>query len=100
QAQLESTDQKALENNGRAQRDAVNEESEAVTKDLTAMAQGLKVLDDKAKYMGESGDHWRERFAGGLLDDVQTQLDKAKEVSGKQITAAKKSYEDSQKNVK
>ncbi|NOI36591.1 MARTX multifunctional-autoprocessing repeats-in-toxin holotoxin RtxA, partial [Vibrio cyclitrophicus] len=100
QAQLESTDQKALENNGRAQRDAVNEESEAVTKDLTAMAQGLKVLDDKAKYMGESGDHWRERFAGGLLDDVQTQLDKAKEVSGKQLTAAKKSYEDSQKNVK
>lgn len=100
QAQLESTDQEALESNGQAQRDAVNEESEAVTKDLTAMAQGLDVLGNKSEYTGVSGDHWRDRFAGGLLKDVQTQLDNAKEVSGEQITAAKKTHEDNQKNVK
>lgn len=100
QAQLESTDQEALESNGQAQRDAVKEESEAVTKDLTAMAQGLDVLGNKAEYTGESGEHWRDRFADGLLKDVQTQLDNAKEVSGEQITAAKKTHEDNQKNVK
>lgn len=99
QAQLESTDQEALESNGQAQRDAVNEESEAVTKDLTAMAQGLDVLDNKAEYTGVSGDHWRDRFAGGLLKDVQTQLDNAKDVSGEQITAAKQTHESNQKNV-
>ncbi|PTP73285.1 MARTX multifunctional-autoprocessing repeats-in-toxin holotoxin RtxA [Vibrio splendidus] len=99
QAQLESTDQEALESNGQAQRDAVNEESEAVTKDLTAMAQGLDVLDNKAEYTGASGDHWRDRFAGGLLKDVQTQLDNAKDVSGEQIADAKQAHEDNQKNV-
>ncbi|WP_135454298.1 MARTX multifunctional-autoprocessing repeats-in-toxin holotoxin RtxA [Vibrio echinoideorum] len=99
QAQLESTDQEALESNGQAQRDAVNEESEAVTKDLTAMTQGLDVLDNKAEYTGVSGDHWRDRFAGGLLKDVQTQLDNAKDVSGEQIADAKQAHEDNQKNV-
>ncbi|MEZ8321697.1 hypothetical protein AB6C72_25190, partial [Vibrio splendidus] len=99
QAQLESTDQEALESNGQAQRDAVNEESEAVTKDLTAMAQGLDVLDNKAEYTGVSGDHWRDRFAGGLLKDVQTQLDNAKDVSGEQIADAKQAHKDNQKNV-
>ncbi|MEZ8576948.1 MARTX multifunctional-autoprocessing repeats-in-toxin holotoxin RtxA, partial [Vibrio splendidus] len=99
QAQLESTDQEALESNGQAQRDAVNEESEAVTKDLTAMAQGLDVLDNKAEYTGVSGDHWRDRFAGGLLKDVQTQLDNAKDVSGEQIADAKQAHQDNQKNV-
>ena len=99
QAQLESTDQEALESNGQAQRDAVNEESEAVTKDLTAMAQGLDVLDNKAEYTGVSGDHWRDRFASGLLKDVQTQLDNAKDVSGEQIADAKQAHKDNQKNV-
>lgn len=99
QAQLESTDQEALESNGQAQRDAVNEESKAVTKDLTAMAQGLDALDNKAEYTGVSGDHWRDRFAGGLLKDVQTQLDNAKDVSGEQIADAKQAHKDNQKNV-
>ena len=63
------------------------------------MAQGLDVLDNKAEYTGVSGDHWRDRFAGGLLKDVQTQLDNAKDVSGEQITAAKQTHESNQKNV-
>nr|WP_245834735.1 MARTX multifunctional-autoprocessing repeats-in-toxin holotoxin RtxA [Vibrio salilacus] len=100
QSQLESTDQQALENNGQAQRDAVTEESEAVTAELTELAQGLDVLDDKATHTGESGDQWRNNFAGGLLDGVQTQLDNAKQVSGEQIAAAKQTHADNQNKVK
>lgn len=100
QSQLESTDQQALENNGQAQRDAVKEESEAVTAELTELAQGLDVLDDKATHTGESGDQWRNDFAGGLLDGVQTQLDNAKQVSGEQIAAAKQTHADNQNKVK
>ncbi|MBY7666575.1 MARTX multifunctional-autoprocessing repeats-in-toxin holotoxin RtxA [Vibrio anguillarum] len=100
QSQLESTDQQALENNGQAQRDAVKEESEAVTAELTELAQGLDVLDDKATHTGESGDQWRNNFAGGLLDGVQTQLDNAKQVSGEQIAAAKQTHADNQNKVK
>lgn len=100
QSQLESTDQQALENNGQAQRDAVKEESEAVTAELTELAQGLDVLDDKATHTGESGDQWRNNFAGGLLDGVQSQLDDAKQVSGEQIAAAKQTHADNQNKVK
>ncbi|CAM3089801.1 MARTX multifunctional-autoprocessing repeats-in-toxin holotoxin RtxA [Vibrio ordalii] len=100
QSQLESTDQQALENNGQAQRDAVKEESEAVTAELTELAQGLDVLDDKATHTGESGDQWRNNFAGGLLDGVQSQLDNAKQVSGEQIAAAKQTHADNQNKVK
>lgn len=100
QSQLESTDQQALENNGQAQRDAVKEESEAVTAELTELAQGLDVLDDKATHTGESGDQWRNNFASGLLDGVQTQLDNAKQVSGEQIAAAKQTHADNQNKVK
>ncbi|MBF4250572.1 MARTX multifunctional-autoprocessing repeats-in-toxin holotoxin RtxA, partial [Vibrio anguillarum] len=100
QSQLESTDQQALENNGQAQRDAVKEESEAVTAELTELAQGLDVLDDKATHTGESGDQWRNDFAGGLLDGVQSQLDDAKQVSGEQIAAAKQTHADNQNKVK
>ncbi|WP_373432955.1 MARTX multifunctional-autoprocessing repeats-in-toxin holotoxin RtxA [Vibrio anguillarum] len=100
QSQLESTDQQALENNGQAQRDAVKEESEAVTAELTELAQGLDVLDDKATHTGESGDQWRNNFAGGLLDGVQTQLDNAKQVSGEHIAAAKQTHADNQNKVK
>ncbi|PRQ61481.1 MARTX multifunctional-autoprocessing repeats-in-toxin holotoxin RtxA [Vibrio sp. V01_P9A10T6] len=100
QSQLESTDQQALENNGQAQRDAVKEESETVTAELTELAQGLDVLDDKATHTGESGDQWRNDFAGGLLDGVQTKLDNAKQVSGEQITATKQMHADNQNKVK
>lgn len=100
QSQLESTDQQALENNGQAQRDAVKEESEAVTAELTELAQGLDVLDDKATHTGESGDQWRNNFAGGLLDGVQSQLDNATQVSRDQIAAAKQTHADNQNKVK
>lgn len=100
QSQLESTDQQALENNGQAQRDAVKEESEAVTAELTKLAQGLDVLDDKATHTGESGDQWRNNFAGGLLDGVQSQLDDAKQLANDKIAEAKQTHADNQNKVK
>ncbi|MGR3236351.1 MARTX multifunctional-autoprocessing repeats-in-toxin holotoxin RtxA [Vibrio vulnificus] len=100
QSQLESTDQQALENNGQAQRDAVKEESEAVTAELTKLAQGLDVLDGQATHTGESGDQWRNDFAGGLLDGVQRQLDDAKQLANDKIAAAKQTQSDNNNKVK
>ncbi|EKA7349061.1 MARTX multifunctional-autoprocessing repeats-in-toxin holotoxin RtxA [Vibrio vulnificus] len=100
QSQLESTDQKALENNGQAQRDAVKEESEAVTAELTKLAQGLDVLDGQATHTGVSGDQWRNDFAGGLLDGVQRQLDDAKQLANDKIAAAKQTQSDNNNKVK
>ncbi|EPU2894151.1 MARTX multifunctional-autoprocessing repeats-in-toxin holotoxin RtxA [Vibrio vulnificus] len=100
QSQLESTDQQALENNGQAQRDAVKEESEAVTAELTKLAQGLDVLDGQATHSGESGDQWRNDFAGGLLDGVQSPLDDAKQLANDKIAAAKQTQSDNNSKVK
>ncbi|HAS8430692.1 TPA: MARTX multifunctional-autoprocessing repeats-in-toxin holotoxin RtxA [Vibrio vulnificus] len=100
QSQLESTDQQALGNNGQAQRDAVKEESEAVTAELTKLVQGLDVLDGQATHTGESGDQWRNDFAGGLLDGVQRQLDDAKQLANDKIAAAKQTQSDNNSKVK
>ncbi|NAX42323.1 MULTISPECIES: MARTX multifunctional-autoprocessing repeats-in-toxin holotoxin RtxA [unclassified Vibrio] len=100
QSQLESTDQQALGNNGQAQRDAVQEESEAITAELTKLAQGLDVLDSQATHTGESGDQWRNNFAGGLLDGVQSQLDDAKQLANDKIAAAKQTQSDNNSKVK
>lgn len=100
QSQLEATDQQALAHNGQAQRDAVKEESEAVTAELTKLAQGLDVLDDQATHTSASSNQWRNDFAGGLLDGVQAQLDNAKQVSGEQIAAVKQTRADNNSQVK
>lgn len=100
QNQLEATDQQALGNNGQAQRDAVQEESEAITAELTKLAQGLDVLDSQAAHTGESGDQWRNEFASGLLAGVQTQLDDAKQLANGKIVEAKQTHADNQNKVK
>ncbi|HHY0360374.1 TPA: MARTX multifunctional-autoprocessing repeats-in-toxin holotoxin RtxA [Vibrio cholerae] len=100
QSQLESTDQQALENNGQAQRDAVQEESEAITAELTKLAQGLDVLDSQATHTGESGDQWRNEFASGLLAGAQIQLDDAKQLANGKIAEAKQTHADNQNKVK
>ncbi|GHY38418.1 autotransporter adhesin [Vibrio cholerae] len=100
QNQLEATDQQALGNNGQAQRDAVQEESEAITAELTKLAQGLDVLDGQATHTGESGDQWRNEFASGLLAGVQTQLDDAKQLANEKIAEAKQTHADNQNKVK
>ncbi|WP_299014849.1 MARTX multifunctional-autoprocessing repeats-in-toxin holotoxin RtxA [uncultured Photobacterium sp.] len=100
QSQLESTDQDALENNGHAHRDAVKDEANAVTEELTAMAQGLDALNNHADYEGKSGNSWREHFAGGILDGVQGQLDNMKDVSDEYLSQVLTAIADNQKNVK
>ncbi|WP_084720279.1 MARTX multifunctional-autoprocessing repeats-in-toxin holotoxin RtxA [Vibrio neptunius] len=100
QSQLESTDQQAIENNGQAQRDAVKEESEAVTAELTTLAQGLDVLDGQATHTGKSGEQWRNDFAGGLLDGVQSQIDDAKQLASDKMAAAKQTQSDNNSKVK
>lgn len=100
QSQLESTDQQALGNNGQAQRDAVQEESEAITAELTKLAQGLDVLDGQATHTGESGDQWRNEFASGLLAGAQIQLDDAKQLANGKIAEAKQTHADNQNKVK
>ncbi|OTA18699.1 RTX cytotoxin [Xenorhabdus beddingii] len=81
QAQLEATDLDALHASGQVQRDAIKEESQAVTNELMAQAKGLEALDGYATYEGESGQQWRDQFGGELLERVQTDLDKAKETA-------------------
>lgn len=100
QSQLESTDQQVLATNGQAQRDAVQEESEAITAELTKLAQGFDVLDGQATHTGESGEQWRNEFASGLLAGVQTQLDDAKQLANEKIAEAKQTHADNQNKVK
>ncbi|WP_421346508.1 MARTX multifunctional-autoprocessing repeats-in-toxin holotoxin RtxA [Aeromonas veronii] len=100
QHQLESTDQQALKNNGQAQQDAVKEESEVVTGELTKLAQGLDALDSQAPQTSESSNQWCNDFAGGLLQGVQAQLDNANQVSGKHIAVVKQRQADNNRQVK
>ncbi|WP_217526688.1 MARTX multifunctional-autoprocessing repeats-in-toxin holotoxin RtxA [Vibrio cholerae] len=100
QNQLEATDQQALATNGQAQRDAVKEESEAITAELTKLAQGLDVLDGQTSHTGQSGEQWRNEFASGLLAGIQTQLDDAKLLANAKIAKAKQTHADNQNKVK
>ncbi|PHM48203.1 MARTX multifunctional-autoprocessing repeats-in-toxin holotoxin RtxA [Xenorhabdus miraniensis] len=90
QAQLETTDLDALNANGQAQRDAIKDEAQAVTDELMAKARGLEALDSHNTYHGESGQQWHDQFAGGLLDRVQTELDKASETARNQLDHSQK----------
>ncbi|WP_187653017.1 MARTX multifunctional-autoprocessing repeats-in-toxin holotoxin RtxA [Xenorhabdus sp. PB62.4] len=85
QAQLETTDLDALNANGQAQRDAIKDEAQAVTDELMAKARGLEALDSHNTYHGESGQQWHDQFADGLLERVQTELDKASETARNQL---------------
>ncbi|ETS33656.1 RtxA repeat/Peptidase C80 family virulence surface antigen [Photorhabdus khanii NC19] len=85
QSQLALTDQNALGANGQAPRDAVKEEAQAVTDELISMVDGLDALDSYANYDGTSGDMWRNRFAGGLLNSVKNKLNQASSVSQQQL---------------
>ncbi|WP_416776198.1 MARTX multifunctional-autoprocessing repeats-in-toxin holotoxin RtxA [Xenorhabdus budapestensis] len=85
QAQLENTDLDALETNGQSQRDSINDEAQAITKELMAQTKGLEVLNDHAEHHGQSGSQWRDQFAGGLLGNLQSQLDSAKETAQQQL---------------
>ncbi|AOM40843.1 MARTX multifunctional-autoprocessing repeats-in-toxin holotoxin RtxA [Xenorhabdus hominickii] len=85
QAQLENTDLDALNASGQSQRDAINDESKAVTEELMAKVKGLEALDRHATHDGPSGEQWRDQFAGGFLGSLQTKLDSAKETAQQQL---------------
>ncbi|CDL79447.1 MARTX multifunctional-autoprocessing repeats-in-toxin holotoxin RtxA [Xenorhabdus cabanillasii] len=85
QAQLENTDLDALETNGQSQRDSINDEAQAITKALMAKTKGLEALNDHATHHGQSGSQWRDQFAGGLLGNLQSQLNSAKETAQQQL---------------
>ncbi|MDE9482109.1 MARTX multifunctional-autoprocessing repeats-in-toxin holotoxin RtxA [Xenorhabdus bovienii] len=85
QAQLEATDLEALNGNGQDQRDAINNEAQAITKELTEQAKGLATLDSYGKHHGKSGEQWRAQFAGGFLKQTQTQLNSANETAQQQL---------------
>ncbi|SGY96223.1 Autotransporter adhesin [Moritella viscosa] len=99
QSKLEATDQSALETNGQAEREALVAEQEDITKELTDMTKGLDALDGQANYQGESGERWREHFAGGILDNVQSKLDDAKSHSNEQLEKAAQKNKQNQLNV-
>ncbi|WP_118987205.1 MARTX multifunctional-autoprocessing repeats-in-toxin holotoxin RtxA [Photorhabdus sp. CRCIA-P01] len=100
QSQLESTNQSVLNTNGQLQRDAISEESRAVTKELLSMTQRLNALNDYGNYAGKSGDEWRNRFAVGYLDRTQEKLNDTKFISQKKLADLQPGLIDNQQQVK
>lgn len=100
QTKLESTDQVSLDKNGQIERDAVREEAESVTHNLTSLAQELKVLNSQAQSVEPSGQQWRDQFAGGILDGVQQKLDDAKLTSSTELQKIQSSINENRKRVK
>ncbi|MDX7987768.1 MARTX multifunctional-autoprocessing repeats-in-toxin holotoxin RtxA [Xenorhabdus sp. 12] len=107
QRQLEETDIRALDSNGLSQRDAIKAEEQAVTADFVAKADLLANLDNVALdnvkntiNQKGSGDPWRHAFAGGLLDGLQTQLERTKSVAGQQLDDALSTLQQQQKQLK
>ncbi|PKG38877.1 MARTX multifunctional-autoprocessing repeats-in-toxin holotoxin RtxA [Psychromonas sp. Urea-02u-13] len=99
QEQLEATDEEALKTNGQAEREALAAEQRDITKELTDLTQGLDALDDQNNYQGESGDSWRDNFAGGILDNVQSKLDDAKLNSNEQLDKAAQQNKQNQQDA-
>ncbi|WP_279625660.1 MARTX multifunctional-autoprocessing repeats-in-toxin holotoxin RtxA [Xenorhabdus ishibashii] len=90
QAQLEATDLDTLNANGQTQRDAIKDEAQAVTAELMAKAKGLEALDNHAEYHGGAGQQWRDQFAVGLQQRIQTELNKADEIAQNQLDNSQK----------
>ncbi|NHB62015.1 MARTX multifunctional-autoprocessing repeats-in-toxin holotoxin RtxA [Photorhabdus sp. RW14-46] len=99
QGQLESTNQAALNTNGQVQRDAISEESRGVTEELFSLTQGMGVLNNYGNYDGKSGDEWRNRFAGGYLDNIQNKLNDAKLTAQKKLADAQQHFIDKRETV-
>ncbi|WFQ81176.1 MARTX multifunctional-autoprocessing repeats-in-toxin holotoxin RtxA [Xenorhabdus sp. SF857] len=85
QSQLEATDLDALNANGQSQRNAIKEEAQAVTDEMLAQIKGLETLDIHATYQGESGQQWRDQFAAGLQQRIQTGLNRSGETAQNQL---------------
>ncbi|MGV7963463.1 MARTX multifunctional-autoprocessing repeats-in-toxin holotoxin RtxA [Photorhabdus tasmaniensis] len=99
QLQLELTDNKALNQNGLMQRNAIEAEAQMETDKLISMTQGLEVLDDYANYDGEASDPWRDQFAAEFLGRVQYELDYTKLIAQRKLAAAQQYITDNQQQI-
>ncbi|KER05227.1 MARTX multifunctional-autoprocessing repeats-in-toxin holotoxin RtxA [Photorhabdus temperata] len=99
QSQLELTDQKALNQSGLTQRNAIKAEAQMETDKLISMTQNLEVLNDYANDDGESSDPWRYQFAAEFLGRVQYELDYTKFIAQKKLATAQQYITDNQQQV-
>ncbi|PHM25228.1 MARTX multifunctional-autoprocessing repeats-in-toxin holotoxin RtxA [Xenorhabdus ehlersii] len=100
QAQLEATDLDILNANGQTQRDAIKGEAQAVTDELMAKVKGLEALETHAAYHGESGQQWRDQFAVGLRQRIQSELNNASEIAQNQLDNSQKAAAEHLDNIK
>ncbi|WP_449592748.1 C80 family cysteine peptidase [Photorhabdus tasmaniensis] len=77
QSQLESTDREALNRNGQVQSDAIKEEAQAVTEELTLIADRFKQLKDETDNSRELDSHYLD-YTGGISEEIQKRLDDIK----------------------
>ncbi|BET96212.1 MARTX multifunctional-autoprocessing repeats-in-toxin holotoxin RtxA [Xenorhabdus taiwanensis] len=90
QAQLEATDLDILSANGQTQRDAIKGEAQAVTDELMVKVKDLEALETHAAYQGESGQQWRDQFAVGLRQRIQSELNNASKIAQNQLDNSQK----------
>lgn len=90
QRQLESTDQDALSQNGSEQKANLEREAREVRDELFSITDGLEQIVQPDIDSQPTGNRWREKFAGGYLSGIQTQLDSVKAESNEQISAVQK----------
>lgn len=100
QTELESTDQAALEKNGQTERDAILEEANSVTHNLTAIGQTLEVLSEYSQEDKTSDQQWSERFAQGILNDAQKNLSNTKKIVSEHVDNIKVKYSEHLEKVK
>lgn len=92
QTELESTDHLALEKNGHRERDAILEEANSVTHNLTTVGQTLEVLSEYSQDAPPSDQPWSEPFAEGILKDVQKSLINTKKIVSVPVNNIKTQY--------
>ncbi|PQQ22702.1 MARTX multifunctional-autoprocessing repeats-in-toxin holotoxin RtxA [Photorhabdus hindustanensis] len=98
-SQLESTDQEALSRNGQEQGEAIKEEAQAVTKELTLIADNFKQLKDETDDSRELDSHYLD-YAGGISEEIQKRLDNVKPTLEKRLTDIHRNTIDTQQKVK
>ncbi|WP_350304919.1 MARTX multifunctional-autoprocessing repeats-in-toxin holotoxin RtxA [Photorhabdus viridis] len=99
QSQLESTDQEALNRNGQVQSDAIKEEAQVVTEELTLIADRFKQLKDQTDNSRELDNHYLD-YAGGIAEEIQKRLDDIKPTLEKRLTDIHRDTLNTQQKVK
>ncbi|MDB6370394.1 MARTX multifunctional-autoprocessing repeats-in-toxin holotoxin RtxA [Photorhabdus bodei] len=98
-SQLESTDQEALNQNGQVQSDAIKEEAQAATEELTLIADKFKQLKDETDDSRELDNHYLD-YAGGISEDIQKRLDDIRPTLEKRLAEIHRDTIDTQQKVK